>query len=806
LDKFYKPKPQMKNLLLGITQANHYLLKEKHFEQSLQGVVKSLGENSGVDRCYVFQNETENNIIKLYYRYEWCADGISEEIDNPDLNGLTYDEFPGLYELLKNDQAFNTIVSQMPEDNPLKELLTYQNIKTILILPILVESTLWGWIGFDDCHIEKEWIMEEIYTLHSVAKNIGLRISQEKANKHLEDTLEMFDFYMKGSNQAMWELNLENQEVYFSYNWMGMLGYKPFEFKYTFENWRKRVHPNEIERILNELNNYISGNAVSYEGIARLRHKKGHYVWVKYSGLLKRDKNDKPLKIIGTHIDVSELKEKEITIKEKSQELNQILENINEAVFRLDKNHQITFFSPFWKKISGYSVEESIGKSIYHFINPENLDEFKKHMTQISSSENQSFELEVYLQTKKESKWVSVRIKSYQIENSILFAGRFLDIHDKKIAQDNLKISERKYRFIAENTTDLISIINLDGTIDYVSNSVKQITGYSPYELLLKPWKKFLHKDDIPAIVETYRINYKSLKNQSNNILTFRIKSKKGKYIWLETSFNFLRNTNNRLVGIQCSSRDVSERIRINEELKESLDKEKRLNLLKSSFVSTVSHQFRTPLTVIYSNMELLELTIKNIADEKLINRVNIISERIKSEVGRMTDMMDNILLFGKFEAGKISLKPMATHPVEFLEKTIATYFSNLPDGRKVEVEYGHTHSLILLDEQLTTHVINNLMSNAIKYSMGSKNPVIKIENDNSNTTIKIIDYGIGIPKEDMDKLYNSFFRASNTDTFQGYGLGLVIAKEFTEIQNGTIAIESEINKGTTVILKFPNL
>lgn len=796
----------MKNLLLGITQANHFLIKEKFFETSLQGVVESLGKNSGVDRCYIFQNETENNIIKLYYRYEWCTDGISPEIDNPNLNGLTYDEFPGIYDLLIGDQPFNRIVSNMPEGDLLKELLTYQQIQTILILPIVVDSSLWGWIGFDDCHQEKEWLLEEIYTLHSVAKNIGLRIAQERTNKNLQETLEMFDFYMKGSNQAMWELNLDNQDVYFSYNWMGMLGYKPFEIKHTYENWRSRVHPDDIERILKELSDYISGKVANYEGIGRLRHKKGHYVWVKYGGLLKRDENGNPLKIIGTHIDVSELKEKEITIKEKSQELNQIIENINEAAFRLDQNHHITYLSPFWKKISGYSITQSIGKSVYDFIAPENLEEFKKQMDIISSPANQSFELEIYLQTTKQPKWVSVRAKSYQIENAILIAGRFADIHDKKIAEENLKISERKFRFIAENTTDLITILNLDGTIDYVSKSVKQITGYTPEEVESLPLTNFLHTDDVPAIVKAFSKIPRCSKGQSNNILTYRIQSKKGNYIWLETSFNFLRDHTNCLVGIQCSSRDVSERIRINQELKESLEKEKRLNLLKSSFVSTVSHQFRTPLTVIYSNMELVELTAKNISDEKLIKRVSIISERIKSEVGRMTEMMDNILLFGKFEAGKISFKPKEVNPVEFIKKTIDTYFSRLPDGRKVELKTDKTHSLILLDEQLTTHVFNNLMSNAIKYSLGSKNPVVKIQNKQNYTTIKIIDYGIGIPKEDMDKLYNSFFRASNTDTFQGYGLGLVIAKEFTEIQNGSIAIESQLNKGTTVTLKFPNL
>jgi PAS domain S-box-containing protein len=794
----------MKNLLLGITQANHFLLKENHFGSSLQGVVNSLGENTGFDRCYIFKNEIEKNIIKLYYSYEWCAKGISHQINNPELNGLTYDEFPGFYNLFIEDKPFNAIVSKMDESDLLKDILSSQQIKTILILPILVNSNLWGWIGLDDCKNEKEWQIEEIYALHSVARNIGLRISQENIKKNLEDTLETFDFYMKGSNQAMWQINLENNEVNFSYNWMGMLGYEPFEFEHTFENWRIRVHPDEIEGIMIKLRDYISGKADNFEGIQRLQHKKGHYKWIKYSGLLKKNKNGNPLKIIGTHIDISELKEKEITIVQKSQELLQIIENIDEVAFRLDNHHKITFLSPFWEKMTGYKVEDSIGKKVSSFLDKENLLDYENNLHKISRKSNLSFEIELKLKTKKQIKWVSLKAKSYKIDNSILIAGRFSDINDRKIARENLMISERKFRFLAENTTDLITIINLDGTFGYVSNSVKQITGYSQNVIISKHFKDFIHPEDIFIVNKAFFDLTEE--GENNKIITYRFKSKSGTYIWLETSYNILLDFNNVIIGRQCSSRDVSERIKIKNELEVSLEKQKQLNLLKSSFVSTVSHQFRTPLTVIYSNIELIELSVKNISNNNLTTRINIVSERIKNEVGRMTEMMDNILLFGKYEAGKIAVKPQKVNPVVFIEKIISTYFSKLEDDRRIDKHFNINLRDITIDEQLTTHVINNLLSNAIKYSFGSKNPLIEIDSDNYYTSIKIIDFGIGIPEEDMDKLFNSFFRASNTSTFEGYGLGLVIAKEFTEIQNGTIEIKSNLNIGTTVTLKFPNL
>jgi PAS domain S-box-containing protein len=793
----------MKNLLTGITKANHFLLKEKNFEKALELLVSSLGLNTDVDRCYIFQNKIEEGVVKLYYNYEWCNEGVNPEIENPLLSDITYESFPGLYDSFILDKPFNEIVSKIENNDALKYILESQEIKSILIVPILVNDFFWGWIGLDDCKVEKLWLDEQVFAIHSVAKNIGLRLSQEITNKKLEDTLETFDFYMKGSGQAMWELNLEDQTVFFSYNWMGMLGFKPFEFEHTYENWKKLVHPEDFKKIEIDLNNYIEGKINIYEGIGRLKHKKGHYVWVKYGGLIKKNTDNKPIKIIGTHIDVSELKEKEITIERKSNELNQIIDNINEAVFKLDKKFTFTFLSPYWKTITGFESSSALKDSILSYIDKNYQQELTKLLKNIVLHINETFEVELVIKDKNnQKKWVSIRAKSYLEKNTVLIVGRLLDINDKKVAEESLKISEVKYRFIAENTTDLISLFDTNLQFDYLSNSSKSIIGFEPSELKGHYFRDYLHQEDKKKFDIIFQ---KSFRKKKPFTFTFRFRKKNNDYLWLETSSTFLFDEKSNIIGVQSSSRNVSERVKIKQELESALQKEKYLNSLKSSFVSTVSHQFRTPLTVIFSNMELIELSIRNLLDKTIQNRLTIVANRIKSEVNRMTEMMDNILIFGKYEAGKISIKQKPTFINDFLKKIKQTYFINQPDGRTFQINYKGSPKLIYVDDQLLTHVITNILSNAFKYSLGKESPEVHVNYGIKFTSIKIIDYGIGIPKEDMDKLYNSFFRARNTETFEGYGLGLVIAKQFTEIQGGTITIESELNLGTKVILKFPN-
>lgn len=163
----------------------------------------------------------------------------------------------------------------------------------------------------------RDWAIEEVDVLHTVAHNIGLRLNQNKTRLELENTLNELDFYMKSSNQAKWEWNLNTNEVDFSYNWFGMLGYDNNEFEHKFETWESKVHPDDFEPTKEKLNQYINGISDKYEGVFRMKHKLGHYIWIKYSAIMMRNNFGVPEKIIGTHIDISEIKTKRLNLQSK---------------------------------------------------------------------------------------------------------------------------------------------------------------------------------------------------------------------------------------------------------------------------------------------------------------------------------------------------------------------------------------------------------------------------------------------------------------------------------------------------------
>lgn len=236
-------------------------------------------------------------------------------------------------------------------------------------------------------------------------------------------------------------------------------------------------------------------------------------------------------------------------------------------------------------------------------------------------------------------------------------------------------------------------------------------------------------------------------------------------------------------------------------DLIKSLEREKELGKLKSQFVTTASHQFRTPLTVIQTNMALIKMQMAGIhSDSK--EKLDSLCDRITYQVGKMTSIMNEILILGKIDSRGIIPKYALVDVVDFISDMIEK-INMLYHDRVITVRVSGVRKEILMDAHLLEHAINNLITNAMKYSQESKDPEVTLEMRSDEFVVKVQDYGVGIPPEDLPRIYDPFFRASNVDAISGTGLGMAIVKEYIELNRGTIHVESELNKGTKVVCKF---
>lgn len=244
---------------------------------------------------------------------------------------------------------------------------------------------------------------------------------------------------------------------------------------------------------------------------------------------------------------------------------------------------------------------------------------------------------------------------------------------------------------------------------------------------------------------------------------------------------------------------EIAERKQVQKELKQSLDKEKRLNLLKSRFTSMVSHEFRTPLTVIQSCTEILESYSDRMTSSKKAEKFRT----IHLQVGHMVDLLGDILALERGETVGPVYHP---EPVDLAAccRALIDEFQPTAKSHRISMKVGADIGKAVIDKALMRRAIWNLLSNAVKYSPSGTAVEVNLARDGDQTLISVKDYGIGVPEEDQNELFEIFHRAHNVGTIQGTGLGLAIVKQAIAAHGGTVDFNSKIGVGTTFTIKLP--
>ncbi len=245
--------------------------------------------------------------------------------------------------------------------------------------------------------------------------------------------------------------------------------------------------------------------------------------------------------------------------------------------------------------------------------------------------------------------------------------------------------------------------------------------------------------------------------------------------------------------------RTEEELVKIQDDLLSVLSKEKHLNELKSRFISMVSHEYRTPLTVILSSTYILDtLFIKN--DYEPFKK-NI--EQIRQSIQSLTKLLDDVLIYERPGSKNWQQTFGILEVVSFIRSLVEEIRLSSGKNRNIIINSSVNQIKLECDNSSMRYVISNLIANSIKYSPPSTPVEVNIIDDTSHVYIMIKDYGIGIPSDDIKSIFNPFHRSKNIGTTPGTGLGLAIVKRYVDIMNGSISVESNESEGTLFTLKF---
>ncbi|MDB9518072.1 PAS domain-containing sensor histidine kinase [Roseofilum reptotaenium CS-1145] len=390
---------------------------------------------------------------------------------------------------------------------------------------------------------------------------------------------------------------------------------------------------------------------------------------------------------------------------------------------------------------------------------------------------------------------------------------------DQPVAQDFTQLL-RQHQLILNAVGEGVYGLDLEGNVTFVNPAAAAMIDWSTEELIGMSMHAVLHhshadgthycREDCPI--------YAALQDGSTHRVTTEVFWRKdGTSFPVEYISTPMREDNGRLIGAVVTFRDISQRRwaeevlqRSNEELELKVQERtaklrqvnqqlQELSEMRSRFIAMLCHEFRNPLnniTLSVSSLKRYDLQLTAVEKADYLLGIN-------NNVERMTQMIDDILVIGKIEAKVLEIKPQPLDFIQFCRQLLAERQYTRPES-PIEFISRSRQAIAYCDERLLRSILNNLLSNALRYTPTHKAIRLKFAKRQNHVIFTIQDEGIGIPSEDKPHLFELFHRGRNVSNIPGTGLGLSIVKQFVELQQGTIQVKSQVNQGTTFTVRLP--
>ncbi len=568
------------------------------------------------------------------------------------------------------------------------------------------------------------------------------------------------------------------------------------------------IHPDDLEFIAE-----ATDKAIHHEPgatpITEFRHKckDGSYITIETFG--NNQLNDPAVQgIVVTCRDVTERNRVQAELRKKDEQFKRLVQNSSDLFIILDKNAVRTYVSPSIERITGFTVEETVGRTSFEFLHPEDAAKMKEMMITDMKNAGASVTFD-YRHKHKNGSWVEMSAIGTNLLYDPIVKGLVVnsrDVTERNRAEAEIRKRDERFRLMIQNSSDLYMIVDAQAQRTYVSPSVEHITGYTVEESLEEdPWKD-VHPDDI----ETLRRELgKCFKNPGVPItVDYRRRHKNGLWVHMEAiGTNLLDNPS--VQGVIVNSRNITERMEAEAALREAKDAAEEATRAKSEFLANMSHEIRTPMNAILGFSELLEREVK---EPKQVRYLSSIRSGGKTLLSLINDLLD----LSKIEAGKLTLdfEPI---DVPSVMNEIGRIFEIKTEEKGIDLKINIASSVpkhVLLDEVRLRQVLFNLVGNAIKFTetgsvtLSLKTDYTRKDHSALDLEFSVEDTGIGITEEDQDRIFEAFVQQSGQRTrkYGGTGLGLAISRRLVEAMGGVITLESKPGQGSKFTVRLKEL
>ncbi|MGY3053995.1 PAS domain S-box-containing protein [Pedobacter sp. UYEF25] len=598
-----------------------------------------------------------------------------------------------------------------------------------------------------------------------------------------------------------WELDFTTGLTTFSKSDKEFWGFEGEELTNNSVDWWEKIHKDDLGKLQDNIKSYELGLIDSHNEKYRFITNSGEVKWVLEQGVIvKRSPEGLPLKLIGTHTDITSIKETEESLERALNQFKSLSEHLPivlyEYEYRVDGSDGMRYISP--------AIERVFGLKPHEFWNKKSISDYDQRRIdrkqQYSRRTLKPFYDECQITTpSKGERWYAISsVYSYTTPHqAIVFSGFMVDITERKAIEDSIRINEEKYRNILASMK--LGMLEVDGAgiITYVNKSFCYMSGYKENELLgSKSDEMFSNASQ--NVLET----------KANGVLPayeLEALNKNQEQKWWMVSSAPRYNEKFEQTGSVGIYLDITDNKAQEKDLVEARNDAERLAQAKDTFLANMSHEMRTPMHAIMSMTSQLEKT-------NLDSSQNFYLETIRKASKGLLVLINDVLDLAKIDAGKLNLEyisfdlmaelldaiKVVTHKAElkgltlnqhFVRDKVAPILSGSPDRLK--------------------QIIINLLTNAIKFTeKGSVNiscEVLEDKPDAQLIEIAIQDTGIGMDKSYVARIFDKFSQEheSVSRKYGGTGLGMSISKSLIEQMGGTISVNSEKGVGTKVVLNI---
>lgn len=371
-----------------------------------------------------------------------------------------------------------------------------------------------------------------------------------------------------------------------------------------------------------------------------------------------------------------------------------------------------------------------------------------------------------------------------KLEHSQLELKQLNNELEKRVEERTLalKKSESELRTLSETIPHLVWRADAEGNYDYFNKQWYDYTGLSYKDSYKQNWKSAVHPEDIDKVMELWS---QSVKTGNEFSSEYKLRHHSGNYRWFLSRALPIIDTDGEILKWFGTSTDIHDQRLINEK--------------KDEFISIASHELKTPLTSIKAYIQLLTKSDSFNKDKV----AQLYLEKTNAFINKLNTLIAELLDVSKIQAGKLQFNMSSFRFDELVKESVET-MQNITSTHKIIIT-GSCDANVVGDKHRLEQVFFNFISNAIKYSPNAEKILVDIKQIDSHVRVAITDYGIGIPKENLGKIFDRFYRAENlSPTFAGLGIGLFIASEIIRRHNGTFGVESEDGKGSTFYFTLP--